>query len=241
MFKNIKQISLASLFVAITLLLGFSRIGYIPLPTPAGAATIMHIPVILAGILMGPWFGALVGSIFGLSAVMYFSYIAPFWVLFPARPFIGIVSGLVYNFLSSFFGSQKKLKNSTTFIISLVVFSFSYLSGIYIMREWFSESLINYSIEFSFLIALIAFIIAFLILFFIKEKEGEIVAIGIASFLGSMTNTIGTLGLAAIFKIFPLGVIISIGILQGIPEAIIASIICPPIVIVLKRLFKENE
>jgi uncharacterized membrane protein len=108
MFKNIKQIPLASLFVAITLLLGFSRIGYIPLPTPAGAATIMHIPVILAGILMGPWFGALVGSIFGLSAVMYFSYIAPFWVLFPARPFIGIVSGLVYNFLSSFFGSQKK-------------------------------------------------------------------------------------------------------------------------------------
>jgi len=42
-----REIALGGLFGGITLLLGFTYLGYIPLPTPAGAATIMHIPVII--------------------------------------------------------------------------------------------------------------------------------------------------------------------------------------------------
>jgi len=68
------------------------------LATPAGAATLMHIPVIISGIVLGTKIGALVGTIFGLSAIYYFTSIAPIWVLFPARPLIGVFAALSFNF-----------------------------------------------------------------------------------------------------------------------------------------------
>ncbi|MGC9002978.1 MAG: ECF transporter S component [Dictyoglomus sp.] len=236
-----KKIALSAIFLALTLIMGLTRIGYITVPTPAGAATLMHIPVILSGVLLGPWIGALAGLMFGFSAVLYFSYIAPFWVLLPARPFIGIIAGLVYSFFMRYTNSQKRIKNYALIIISIVVFSFLYLLGIFILNEWFSSSLVLYPIEYSFLIALIAFLVSILITFLIKEKETKIVGLGVASFLGSITNTIGTLGLAAIAKIFPIQVIITIGIVQGIPEAILATIICPPIVLAIERFLKGSD
>lgn len=235
---KIKNLSLAAIFLSLTLILGFTRIGYISIPTPAGAATIMHIPVILTGILLGPWIGALAGLMFGLSAVIYFSHIAPFWVLVPARPLIGIISGIVYSIFSKYLIPHKKIKNYALIVISLVIFSFLYLTGVFILNEWFSQSLTEHPIEYGFLIALSSYVISLILLSLIKEKETKIIAIGLSAFLGSLTNTIGTLGLAYLAKIFPLQVIISIGILHGIPEAIIATIICPPIVLTLERVYK---
>lgn len=93
-----KQIAISGILIAIALVLGITSWGFIPLPTPAGAATTMHIPVILAGILEGPYVGALVGVIFGLFA----------WQKFPAfdivvhlvpRFFIGIVAWFVFIIL----------------------------------------------------------------------------------------------------------------------------------------------
>lgn len=240
MLKNVKQLSLASIFLALTLVLGFSRIGYISVPTPAGAATIMHIPVILAGILLGPWIGALAGLIFGFSAILYFSYIAPFWVLLPARPFIGIVSGLTYGIFSKYLDPHRKLKNYALVIIAIIIFSLLYLTGVFILNERFSQTMLNYPIEYSFLIAISSFIITLALLFLLKEKEIKIIAIGISAFLGSITNTVGTLTLAYLAKLFPLQVVISIGILHGIPEAIIAMVLCPPVVLALEKLIKKE-
>lgn len=238
MSRNIKNISLGSIFLTLTLVLGFTRIGYISIPTPAGAATIMHIPVILAGILLGPWLGALAGLMFGLSAVVYFSHIAPFWVLLPARPFIGIVAGMVYKLLSKYLEPHKKIKSYALIIISLVIFSFLYLTGVFIFNEWLSLDLLSHPIEYGFLISIVSFAISLILLFLIKDKEIKIIALGLSSFLGSLTNTIGTLGLAYLAKIFPIQVVVSIGILHGIPEAIFATIVCPPIVLALERAFK---
>uniref|UniRef100_A0A7V3ZHV2 ECF transporter S component n=1 Tax=Dictyoglomus thermophilum TaxID=14 RepID=A0A7V3ZHV2_DICTH len=237
---NPKKIALSSIFLALTLLMGISRIGYVAVPTPAGAATLMHIPVILAGILLGPWVGALAGLMFGFSAVLYFSHIAPFWVLLPARPFIGIVSGLVYAFFLRYTNYQKKIRNYALVIIAIAIFSFLYLSGLFILNEWFSDLLVTYPIEYSFLVSIVAFVISISIIFLIKEKEIKIIGLGIASFLGSLTNTIGTLGLAAMAKIFPIQVIITIGIVQGIPEAVLATIICPPIVLAIEKFVKRE-
>lgn len=221
-----KEIALGGLFGGIILLLGFSYLGYIPLPTPAGAATIMHIPVIIAGLLLGPKFGAIAGSLFGLSAIYHFLSIAPPWVLFPARPLIGIVPPLVYW---GMFRDLKEKEKSFVRWISLIV-SISLL--IVILKLSYDKMGIN------FWFILLSILLLLMIVFWIRSSDPKIVSLAVASFLGSLTNTVGTLGLAVIFKIFPIGTAVSIGILQGIPEAILAVVICTPIVMALERRVK---
>ncbi|HOP95300.1 MAG TPA: ECF transporter S component [Dictyoglomaceae bacterium] len=239
--QDTKHLAIASLFLALTLVLGFTQVGFLPLPTPAGAATIMHIPVILSGILFGTGFGALTGFAFGIITLIFFSHIAPFWVLIPARPLIGIVASLAYRSIYKYLSSNKKVKFIFSLLISIFIFCFVFLSGTYILTEWFSEKFITYPIEYSFLVSLIAFLISLPLFIVLREKEAEIAAMSIASFLGSLTNTIGTLGLAALFGIYPVEVSISTGIIQGVPEAILAVIICPPVALAIKNFLKKEE
>ncbi len=95
---SVRKIVISGILGAIVILLGVTRLGFIPVPTPAGHATIIHIPVILGGVLEGPVVGLITGAIFGL-----FSFLqpgAPFFAdplvsVFP-RLFIGVVAYLVY-------------------------------------------------------------------------------------------------------------------------------------------------
>ncbi|HEX7586927.1 MAG TPA: ECF transporter S component, partial [Anaerolineae bacterium] len=50
---SVRSIVVAGVLGAIAILLGYTRLGFIPVPTPAGNATIMHIPAIIGGILEG--------------------------------------------------------------------------------------------------------------------------------------------------------------------------------------------
>ncbi|HHU33565.1 MAG TPA: ECF transporter S component [Clostridia bacterium] len=95
-----RQVVTAGLLGAIAIILGTTNLGFIPLPTPAGSATIMHIPAIIAGIIEGPAVGFFVGLIFGLVSFMrgnaFFS--DPAVAILP-RIFIGIISYLAYHSL----------------------------------------------------------------------------------------------------------------------------------------------
>lgn len=51
----------------LTFFLSLSGLGYLPVPGTVGPLTLLHIPVILAGVLSGPGPGAGVGLIFGLT------------------------------------------------------------------------------------------------------------------------------------------------------------------------------
>ncbi len=42
---------------ALTIILGVTGLGLVPVPTPAGRATILHVPTIIAAILEGPVVG----------------------------------------------------------------------------------------------------------------------------------------------------------------------------------------
>ncbi len=221
-----REIVLGGLFGGIILLLGFSYLGYIPLPTPAGAATIMHIPVIVAGLLLGPKFGAIAGTLFGLSAIYYFLSIAPPWVLFPARPFIGVVPPLVYW---GIFRILKRKEQSFVRWISLIVSVFLLIITLKLSYD---------KLGISFWFVLLSILLILVIIFWIRSSDPKIVSLAVASFLGSLTNTVGTLGLAVIFKIFPVGTAVSIGVLHGIPEAILAVIICTPLVMTLEGRVK---
>lgn len=85
-----------ALFIAIELVLSFTPLGYIPFS--AISITTMHIPVIIAGILLGVKGGCLIGLVFGITSVIN-ATMNPLPTSFVFTPFysIGEVSGNFYS------------------------------------------------------------------------------------------------------------------------------------------------
>lgn len=90
------KIVMAGLLGAICIALGMTGLGMIPMPTPSGRATIMHIPVILAGILEGPVVGGLTGLIFGC-----YSFLTPAGAI-PADPIVRILPRIAIGIVSAY-------------------------------------------------------------------------------------------------------------------------------------------
>ncbi len=93
-----RKIVIAGMLGAVSIVLGASGLGLIPVPTPAGKVTILHIPTILAGILEGPLVGGLVGLIFGLFSFLRASnaiFADPLVAILP-RIFIGVIAYYVF-------------------------------------------------------------------------------------------------------------------------------------------------
>ena len=154
---NVRQIVIAGILGGIAIFLGYTRLGFIPVPNLAGNATIMHVPAILGGALEGPVVGTIVGGIFGI-----FSFIqaeVPFFrdplVSILPRLFIGVVAWAVFASL----------------------------------RSWSLD-----------------------------------VAAAAAGVLGSMTNTVGVLGMAVLLGYLPLAAVVPI-VPQAIAEAILAAVV----------------
>lgn len=110
---SIRQLTTIGLLSAISIFMGLTGLGFIPLPFMK--ATIMHIPVIIGAIIEGPLVGATVGLVFGLFSI-YQNITAP-TLLSPVfmnpiiaivpRVLIGIVAYYVYIFI------KNKLKKET--------------------------------------------------------------------------------------------------------------------------------
>ena len=84
--KKTKNLVLYAMFIAIEMLLIFIPfLGYIPIG-PLRATT-LHIPVIIAGIILGKKGGSIIGLVFGLSSLFY-NTINPTITSFVFSPFI---------------------------------------------------------------------------------------------------------------------------------------------------------
>ena len=96
--KRIQQLTLAAFFVAIEVIMAVTPIGFIPVG--AINITTMHLPVILAGIVLGPIYGAMMGFVFGMTSMLRATFI-PGITSFCFSPFI-TVGGISGNFWSAF-------------------------------------------------------------------------------------------------------------------------------------------
>lgn len=95
---TVRRIVIAGILGAIAVFLGFTRLGYIPVPTAAGNATIMHLPIIIGSILEGWGVGVIIGAIFGISSFLNATlplFKDPLVSILP-RLLIGVVAWLVY-------------------------------------------------------------------------------------------------------------------------------------------------
>lgn len=95
---SVRKIVLSGVLGAIAILLGATRLGFIPVPTAAGDATIMHVPAIIGGVLEGPVVGAIIGLIFGIFSFLQASvplFKDPLVTILP-RIFIGVTAYFAY-------------------------------------------------------------------------------------------------------------------------------------------------
>ena len=125
--KTLKLVQPALLGALIVVLAFTPFIGYIPLGVTR--ATIVHIPVIIGSILLGPKMGAVLGGLFGLTSFINNSFISPnitsftftplysvgefhgnVWSLvicFVPRILVGVVPYYVYKFVMWLFKGRK--------------------------------------------------------------------------------------------------------------------------------------
>ena len=136
MNKNTRRFTLLSLFIAIEIVLAIVPfLGYIPLGVIN--ATTLHIPVIIAGILLGKKEGAIIGLVFGLTSIFQ-NTMTPTATSFVFSPFItignisggwqsllialvpriliGYLAGLIYSNLE-----KKKVNNAFSISISALI------------------------------------------------------------------------------------------------------------------------
>jgi len=134
--KRNRKMILVALFMAIIFILAFTPIGFIQ--TPIIKATIIHVPVIIGAIVLGPGAGAILGASFGLASLIS-NTIAPtllsfaftpavmvpgsstgsalsLLICFVPRILVGIVPYYVYKFFQKLFK-----KNSKAEYVSLVL------------------------------------------------------------------------------------------------------------------------
>lgn len=166
---SIRKIVLTAVLSAIAILLGWTRLGFIPVPTPAGNATILHVPAVIGGVMEGGVVGGLVGTLFGLFSFLQATvpmFKDPLVAVLP-RIFIGITAWLAYAGL---------------------------------------------------------------------KRVNEILALVVASVVGTLTNTIGVLFMAVLRGYMAPGVAWTVGLTHGLPEVVVAAILTVAIVAAWKRV-----
>ena len=82
-----RNLVLAAVFVAVIIIMSFTPFGYIPLGFMN--ATIIHVPVIIGAIILGPKYGGFLGLVFGLTSLWKNTYM-PLPTSFVFSPFIKI-------------------------------------------------------------------------------------------------------------------------------------------------------
>ncbi|AEF16324.1 membrane protein-like protein protein [Thermoanaerobacterium xylanolyticum LX-11] len=98
---SVRQITVAGMLSAISIVMATTPLGYIPLGI--ANATTMHIPTIIGSILEGPYVGTFIGLIFGVSSFIRQNtplFADPVVAILP-RLLIGIVAYYTYKLTKS--------------------------------------------------------------------------------------------------------------------------------------------
>ncbi|EYE88515.1 membrane protein [Fervidicella metallireducens AeB] len=145
-----RQITVIGLLSAISIVLGMTPLGFIPIP-PANA-TIMHIPVIIGAIVEGPVVGAMIGLIFGISSIikaitqpniLSFAFLNPIVSVLP-RVLIGITAYYAYKAIP---GKSHVIKSAFAAAIGTITNTAGVLGFIYLLYIQKFAAASNISLE----------------------------------------------------------------------------------------------
>lgn len=223
--STIRSIVVAGILAALVLLLGSTRLGFIPVPTPAGNATIMHIPVIIGGILEGWGVGLILGALFG-----FFSFINatiplfkdPLVAILP-RLFIGITAALSYTLVTR---ANQTWRRVVGLFVLFIVGVFAYQVG-------------KQALWMGIVVAAGAVVLVLILVFLTRRLEHEATALAVASTVGTLTNTILVLTMAVVRGYLSVDDALTIGVVHGVPEVVVAVLITASVVLAWRRVRGE--
>ena len=122
--QTIKTIAVLGILIGLTILMAFTPVGY--LRVGAVSISFLMIPVAIGAIAKGPWAGALIGTVFGITSFVqcfgldpFGTYLASINIFFTfvmcviCRALAGFLSGIVYKLFSKI-AKKAPLKTSLT-------------------------------------------------------------------------------------------------------------------------------
>lgn len=207
--KNEKtyELVLLALFTAIIVIMAFTPLGYIPLVVIN--ATVIHIPVILGALFLGPKKGAFLGFVFGLtsfinntfkaataSAFVFSPVLAAnvvgisgvfksLYICFVPRILVGIIPYFVYILIRRLLKSEQKVWR---IVINAAVSIILFLSVRAFADNLLKESMGGVT---GTVIGLIAGIVLFIVLAAAGQKKTSAsIALAYAGIAGAFTNTL---------------------------------------------------
>ena len=208
--KKTQDMVLVSVFTAIIFILAFiPGVGYIPLG--AIRATIIHIPVIIGGILLGPVYGAFLGGMFGLTSFLSNTF-SPVLTSFVFTPFysIGTSKGNLWSIVICF------VPRILIGVVSYYVFHFCQR----LLKKHKNTSYLSYFIS-GVLGSLTNTILVMNLIYFC---------------FGAEYSAVKEIGIESLYY-----TIITVIAVNGIPEAIAAGVITTAVCAVLYRMVVQNR
>ncbi len=211
--KNEKtyELVLTALFTAIIVIMAFTPLGYIPLVVIN--ATIIHIPVILGALFLGPKKGAFLGFVFGFTSFINntFKAVTPsafvfspvlaanivgvsgvfksLYICFVPRILVGVVPYYVYLLIHRLLkGGQKGWRIAINLAASLTLLFSLYALLNRMLQGRVSDGLCT---TVSMIAGIVAGVLLFAALTFAGNKKGSTnIALAYAGLSGAFTNTL---------------------------------------------------
>lgn len=207
--KNEKtyELVLTALFTSIIVIMAFTPLGYIPLVVIN--ATIIHIPVILGSLFLGPKKGAFLGFVFGLTSLINNTFKAAtasafvfspvlaanivgvsgifksLYICFVPRILVGIIPYFVYILIRSLLKENQKVWRIVINAILSVIFLFSVRGFVNNLMQGEKSSLPGT------VSGVIACVFLFVILTITSRKKASAsTALAWAGMAGAFTNTL---------------------------------------------------
>jgi uncharacterized membrane protein len=237
---TVRQIVIAGALGAIAILLGATRIGFIPFVLGI-AITVMHIPAIVGAVLEGPVVGLIIGLLFGLFSFAW-AFIAPTGpgdvyfqnplISIVPRLFIGPVAYLAYRLVRE--------PRKSALLLGLVLLLAAAAIGIAYGTPTLAGNAGARWVVLGAALALAALALAGLGL--TLARYGEIAATGVAAVAGTLTNTVLVLGMIGLLGSLgwvapvPWSVLLGVGLTNGIPEVVAAVLITVAVVAAWKQI-----
>jgi len=224
---NTREIAIAGVMSAVSVLLAVTQLGFIPFV--AGVSiTVMHVPVVIGAIVAGPGAGTLIGAIFGVSSMILAS-VAPKgpgdvfftdpWVSVVPRLFIGLTAWGAYR-LAQAAGRVWSLTVSGLAMIA-VVLGVAHTVG---TAEFTLAPALGVATAFLGL-ALVGFI-----LYRAARAHPEGLALSMAAVSGTLINTLLVLSALVARGYLPAAVAQTVGVTNGPPEMVAAALITVAVV-----------
>lgn len=206
--KNEKtyELVLTALFTAIIVIMAFTPLGYIPLVVIN--ATVIHIPVILGALFLGPKKGAFLGFVFGLTSLINNTFKAAtasafvfspvlaanvigvsgifksLYICFVPRILVGVIPYFVYILVRNLLKKNQDVWRMVINLLLSVIFLFA-------VRAFVNNLMQNSGAVFGTIAGVLGGVILFVLLTAISRKKASAsIALAYAGLAGAFTNTL---------------------------------------------------